>query len=280
MELYRILPKRILVALDKLDKGKLCELRLRPGGVSVNYGGSFFGLSENGLSKVGMKMTSEEIESAVLKASGYSIYAVNDQIKNGYLALEGGVRMGICGEVSDKTIKRFSSLNIRFPHEVKGCSDKIIGVIARAKGCYNTLIVSPPGCGKTTLLRDLIRSLSNRGNNVLVADERYELSGGGVADLGVNTDVISGTDKNFAFSRGIRYMRPDILCADEIMTGDDVKAIELACMGGVNVIASMHGDKCTMRFDISCMERTVVLSDGGGPGRIDGVYDNKGNRLL
>ncbi len=284
MEIERILPQRIFDALDKLNKNKLYELRLRKSGVSVCYNGIFFPLCENGTSGAEISVSAAEIENVIIKASGHSIYAVNDQIKNGYLALGDGVRMGICGEVSDKTIKHFSSINIRFPHEITGCANSVMRFVARERGCFNTLIVSPPGCGKTTLLRDLIRQLSDRGNNVLVSDERNELGGGEAAlDLGRNTDVISGGDKSFAFDRGIRYMRPDILCADELMNDDDVYSVRRAQAGGVNVVASVHafGLSYKKRFDLSeVMERIIVLTDKGGPGHIEGVYDAKDVRLL
>lgn len=284
MEIARILPQRIYAALDKLDKSRLCELRLRTSGVSVCYGGRLLPLCDGGLSGKPLTVDAAEVENVILKASGHSIYAVNDQIKNGYLALSDGIRMGICGEVSDKTIKRFSSVNIRFPHEVKGCADSVMRFVAKERGCFNTLIVSPPGCGKTTLLRDLIRKLSDRGNNVLVSDERNELSGGSAAlDLGRNTDVITGGDKSFAFECGIRYMHPDILAADELMNEDDIRSLKLAQAGGVNVIASVHayGISYKKRFDLSeCMERIIVISDKNGPGHIEGVYDGRDVKLL
>ncbi|MCH5164146.1 MAG: Flp pilus assembly complex ATPase component TadA [Clostridiales bacterium] len=282
----KLLPARIISALDKLDCQRVYEIRLRQSGVSVNYGGRFFGLSDIGLCSVGFKVSAAEIEDVVLKASGFSIYAVNDQIKNGFLSLSSGVRIGICGEVVDgKTIKNFTSLNIRFPHEVKGCADKVVSIIAKSRGCYNTLIVSPPGCGKTTLLRDLIRQLSDKGNNVLVADERYEIAayhGGASLDVGKNTDVISGGAKSFAFNQGIRYMRPDVLAADEIMSDEDIKSVQSACAGGVNVIATLHasGSDFKHRFgDSGLIERIVVLSDKGGPGHIEGVFDGKYGRI-
>lgn len=282
----KILPTKLVGALDKLDESRLYEIRLRPSGVSVNYGGRFFGLSDVGLSAVGMKISLSDIESVVLKASEYSIYAVNDQIKNGFLSLHSGVRIGICGEVVDgKTIKNFSSLNIRFPHEVKGCADKVVSFIQRSRGCYNTLIVSPPGCGKTTLLRDLVRIISDKGSNVLVADERYEIAAfnqGKSLDVGKNTDVISGASKSFAFNQGIRYMRPDVLAADEIMSDEDVFAVNKACAGGVNVIATIHasGSDYKHRFGESgLIERIVVLSDSGGPGHLEGVFDGKYGRI-
>ncbi len=280
----KILPLRIAKALDKLDKSRLCEIRIREGGVSVNYGGRFFMLSEVGLSTKGIKMEQNEIEEVVLKASEYSIYAVNEQIKNGYIALSGGVRIGLCGEVVEgKTIKNFCSLNIRFPHEVKGCANEAIKYVAKDKGCYNTLIVSPPGCGKTTLLRDLIRQLSQNGNNVLVADERYELAGEKLSlDVGRCSDVISGASKEFVFRQGLRYMRPDIIATDEIMSDCDVRAINQACIGGVNVIATIHADGFNYKRRYEKMdfaERIILLSDREGPGHVDGVFLPSGEQI-
>ena len=281
----KLLPTRIALALAKLDENRIYELRLRQSGVSVNYGGKFFALGEGGICERGFSVTKAEIEQVVLKAAEHSIYAFNDQIKNGYLSLSNGVRMGICGEVVEgKTIKDFSSLNIRFPHEIKGCAEKVAPYLLKSRGCYNTLIVSPPGCGKTTLLRDLIRIISNRGNNVLVADERHELAAlnGAALDVGRNTDVISGCDKNFAFERGIRYMRPDVLAADEIMSVEDAESVRRACAGGVNVVVSLHasGIGYDRRFKVESIERVVALSDKGGPGNVEGIFDGAGRRVV
>lgn len=280
----KILPIRISRALDKLDKSRVYEIRLRKTGVFVNYGGKFFRLSETGISSQGFKVALSEIEEIVLKASEYSIYAVNDQIKNGYLTVVGGIRIGICGEVVDgKTIKNFSSLNIRFPHEIKGCADKIINLVVKPKGCFNTVIVSPPGCGKTTLLRDLIRQLSNAGNNVLVVDERYELAGEELSlDVGLSTDVISGASKDFAFNQGIRYMRPDIIAVDEIMSDLDVESLYKAYLGGVSIVATAHANNVSYRQrlgGLEFIERIIVLSDSGNPGCVQGVFDNKSEKL-
>ena len=281
----KILPSRISRALDKLDKSRVYEIRLRPSGVSVNYGGKFFRLSENGISSQGYVVTRSEIEEIVLKASEYSLYAVNEQLKNGFLTVGDGIRIGVCGQVVDgKTIKNFSSLNVRFPHEIKGCAEKVIGHVAKPKGCYSTVIVSPPGQGKTTLLRDLIRQLSNAGNNVLLVDERYELAGEELSlDVGANTDVISGASKDFAFNQGIRYMRPDVIAADEIMSENDVDSLYKAYLGGVSIIATAHATAENFKQKLrglEFVERIIVLSDNGGPGYVEAIFDSKKGKIV
>ena len=258
-ELYEILPQKVAQTIKNYSTEKLYELRLRKNGVCINYGGKFF--------NIGVNVTEQDIDSVVMKATQNSVYAYNDMIKNGYLSLSCGIRIGICGEViTDKTIKNFTSLNIRIPHEVKGCALEASKQIVCCGTVKSTLIISPPGYGKTTFLRDLIRIVSDSGYNVLVCDQRYELCG----DLGKNTDTLKGADKAFAFSRGVRYMRPDVIACDEMTDEQDFTAAENAISSGVKVLCTMHGEQ--ERRVIHGIEKVVILSNQI-VGKVEKIYD-------
>lgn len=181
----------------------------------------------------------------------HSIYAYEEEISNGYITIEGGHRVGICGRAvmennKIRLLKDISSLNIRCSKAILGVSDKIISDIrTEFGGIHNTVIVSPPKCGKTTLIRDLVRSLSNFGYRIGVCDERSEIAGmyQGIPsyDLGPRTDVLDGCPKAEGMLMLIRSMSPDILITDEIGKPEDMKALEAAIYAGVTIITTIHG---------------------------------------
>lgn len=295
--LRKILPAELSIALDKLHSAKLYEIRLRSGSaVSVNYAGTYHYLSTRGITDLpaeAISLDADTVKQVVLHACDKSLYAVNDQICMGYLTIAGGIRIGIAGETvfegnTIRTIKNFTALNIRIPHEVIGCAEKVIGDLRSPTGYYSTLIVSPPGAGKTTLLRDIARCISadRRYFNVLICDERNEIAA--VSDgkpslcVGRNSDVIAGSNKEYAFLRAIRSMRPDIIITDELCCESDVAAVENAIGSGVCVIASVHADShtClkTRRTFASLMEnryfrRYIDVSNARGVGTIEGIFD-------
>ena len=289
--LKKILPPSVCSALSYLSEDKVYELRLR-GTVSVNYGGAYYYLSEGGLTgdyRQALVTSPILIEEILMRAAQHSIYAVNDQICGGFLSLAGGYRIGIAGEVvmnggEIKTVKGFGSLTLRIPHEIKGCCDRIYDkVVNRGLNC---LIVSPPGLGKTTLLRDFARRLGTASpiNNVLIVDERSELAsmvgGKPQLDVGVNTDIICNCTKEYAFSKALRAMRPDIIITDEIFGDEDLAAVENAVRSGVRVLASVHADNmdnliCKRGFAEAVNNRlfnTYVLLGGKNIGQIAGMY--------
>lgn len=204
-------------------------------------------------------VTSEEILHILERFCENSIYAYKNQICEGFLTIKGGHRIGITGTcVIDNekviNIKNISSLNIRIAREVIGCSNTIIDEIIDIKNqtIRNTLLVSSPGKGKTTMLRDLVRQLSNgintknfQGKTIGLVDERGEIAacyrGIPQNDVGIRTDVIENISKSKGIEILIRSMAPEIIACDEIGTLDDVQAIEKMLISGVKGIFTMHG---------------------------------------
>lgn len=176
---------------------------------------------------------------------GHSLYARQDELDNGYFALPDGSRAGICGRFSaggPRALSDVGSVCIRVAREIEGCAD---GVMADVKSVRSALVVSPPGMGKTTLLRDIARQLSEGGANVCIVDERGELAacrGGKPAlNVGPRTDVISGCDKHIAILQAVRACAPDVIVTDEIGDIRDAQALDEALRCGVRILASAHG---------------------------------------
>lgn len=202
------------------------------------------------------KINSEDMEYIFQKICENSIYSYQNQIINGFITLPGGNRVGLVGTavIKDEKIINFnyiSSLNFRIGRQIIGCSNGIINEIINGNTIYNTLIISEPGKGKTTLLRDVVRNISNgienkfNGLNVSVIDERGEISatykGCMKNDLGIRTDVISDIPKSIGLRMAIRSMAPNVIVADEIGSRQDVEAIKFALCCGVKGIFTAHG---------------------------------------
>ena len=204
-------------------------------------------------------VTQQEILQTLEKLCDNSIYAYKNQISQGFITVRGGHRIGIAGtavvENDDvQNLKYITSLNFRIAREVLNCSNRILKEIIDVKNndIYNTLIVSPPGKGKTTILRDTIRRLSNgieewnfRGKTCGVVDERGEIAsiyrGIPQNDIGIRTDVVENISKSKGMKMLIRSMAPEIIACDEIGSKEDVQAIKEAISSGVKGIFTMHG---------------------------------------
>ena len=205
------------------------------------------------------KVNQNEILVTLEKLCNNSIYAYKNQICEGFITIKGGHRVGITGTAVIENgkiinLKYITSLNFRIAREVKGCSLKILNKIIDVKNDYvnNTLIVSPPGKGKTTMLRDIIRNISNgvpeinfRGKTCGVVDERGEIAamyqGIPQNDIGLRTDVIENVSKAKGMKMLIRSMAPEVIACDEIGSKEDVEAIKEALISGVKGIFTMHG---------------------------------------
>lgn len=196
------------------------------------------------------RVCAEEVQGAFAAICENSVYAHLGEIRQGFITLKGGHRVGICGKAvteggSVQTFREVSSLNFRIAHEIVGVADGVIDTIVCGSQVESTLLISPPQVGKTTLLRDLIRQISNRGFKVGVCDDRGELAAmyGGVPqnDLGAQTDVVDNAPKAEAIGLLLRTMSPKVIASDEIACAADVEALRLAAGTGVAVIATTHG---------------------------------------
>lgn len=223
----------------------------------------------------------------------YSIYALSEEIRNGYITIKGGHRVGIGGKViygnqGIESIKDISSLNIRIGREKKGISDKVIHYLLEDGRFLNTMIISPPQCGKTTLLRDMVRNLSNgiksknlRGYKIGLIDERSEVAGlyKGLPqkDIGIRTDVLDSCPKSHGIMIMIRSMSPEIIAVDEVGSKDDVIAISEALRAGISLIATIHGHSMEdilsrpsikSLFDEKVFKRYIIMDNSSGVGTI------------
>ena len=280
------LPEQVRFAINHINAKKLYEIRLRANQpVQINLDGVYRYLGEFGLTdkkERAVVVDRVDIEDCVYRAGNYSVYSVEEQLKNGFLTTDKGVRIGLAGEfVTEKgqtiAVKNFSSLCIRIPHEIIGAGEEIYDICLKNR-LYSILIVSPPGIGKTTILRDLARILSDKTNkNVLICDERGEIAQG---NIGSTCDVLKFCDKDTAFNVGIRTLRPDIMITDEL-SKNDCLAVERAISAGICVLASAHfhqiQDIKPPFFGI--FERYVLL-DGKKIGKISGIYDKDGKLII
>ena len=241
-----LLPRRLReAALAVEEKENVEELRLRMGEQLA------LTLPEGEATVDTAPVTEKDLEAVLDIATGSSRYTAAQSLRWGYLTAEGGFRIGVCGTVvaEDGQVSAYrdlSSLNIRIPRQQLGLADQVLPRLLSNGRLESTLILSPPGGGKTTLLRDLVRALSDeRGLRVSLADERGELAAvyRGIPQLrvGRRTDVLNACPKSLAVPAMLRAMNPQVIAVDEVAVAEDVAALELAAGAGVALLATVHG---------------------------------------
>ena len=262
-EFLKIFSRNLRRVLERLnvDFEKLQEIRMRvEQPLLVTWDGREYFVRPTGeitdKEEEGYLVERRELLETVEYIAHYSLYAFEDEIRQGFLTIQGGHRIGIAGKIimegeKIKSVKHISFLNIRLSHQRKGCADNILPYLIERDEVCHTLIISPPRCGKTTLLRDLIRQISNGtsyfpGITVGVVDERSEIGGAylGVPqnDLGIRTDVLDCCPKAEGMMMLIRAMAPRMIAVDEIGDYQDIRAIESVIHCGCKLLATVHGD--------------------------------------
>jgi len=298
---------REILERARLDFDKLQEIRLRAEGpLLIQYDGAEFFLTKTGerckTAEQAFRVTRREIQETMEFVGKYSLYAYEEELKQGYLTLQGGHRVGVAGKVvlegdKVKSIRYISCLNIRLSHQIVGCGDAVLPFIYDASGVRHTLIISPPRCGKTTLLRDVIRQISNgsrglKGYTVGVVDERSEICGCylGVPgnDVGIRTDVMDACPKAEGMMMMVRSMAPEVLAVDEIGRYEDIHAIETALFCGCRLLATVHGSSLSdiqskplfqRLMEEKVFERYIILCHGNRVGEVSQILDGRGRSL-
>lgn len=299
-------PLREILQRSKLSFETVYEIRLRvkkPLILLTNQGERFLDGQGRLVSewKEAYQVTAADLLETLEILSGYSLYAYEEELRQGFFTVPGGHRVGVAGRAvlagqSVEGLRDISCVNLRLAHENKGCATPILPWVFE-KEVAHTLIISPPRCGKTTLLRDLIRQISNGtpenpGRTVGVVDERSEIAGcyQGVAqnDVGIRTDVLDGCPKAEGMMMLIRSMAPQVVAVDELGDYGDIHAIESVVHCGCKLLATVHGNSLTdlkrkplfgRLMEEKIFEKYLVLGHRERAGVIQGIYDRDG-RLL
>lgn len=302
-DILHILPIRIRCMVEKLglDYAKLWEIRLRVNSPFIlRYEDAEIYVSSQGQRVDNMKqayiVTARDVNDTLECVCNHSLYAYEDEIRQGFVTVCGGHRVGVAGKIildgtRIKCIRHISFLNIRVAHEIKGCCEPVLPYIYADGRLLSTLIVSAPCHGKTTLLRDMIRVVSDRGTTVGVVDERSEIAacykGVPQNDVGVRTDVLDCCPKAAGMMMLVRTMAPELIAVDEIGGPSDVDAIFGVVNCGCRLLATAHGysiDDVRERAGIRRLvenrifDRYVVLG-GERAGQVSDIFDGQGNRM-
>lgn len=286
---------RIKKSLEELNDNvieNIQEIRLRKGKpvVVVSNGDSSF-LTINSkttyiVSNNCVIPTENEIIDTVNKMCGYSMHTQTENISNGYITLKNGARVGVAGTAvyeagHIKSIKDINSLNIRIPRNITNISDTVFEYFL-SNGIKNLIVVGPPNCGKTTMLKDIALQLSSgrtgKYYKVSVIDERNEISND---FLGPNIDVLSGFEKDKGISIALRTLSPDFVICDEIGGINETQRVIEGMNSGIKFILSLHAAdlnelKRKRVFSVLAndggFDTVVFLSNANKPGKISNIY--------
>lgn len=293
------MPSGLRKYMYRINLDEAYEIHMRIGKpFSIYYSDGVYFVNNTGVltrsTNGAVRITRAHIDEALELASRSSLYARKNNIAEGFLTIEGGHRIGLCGTgvIKDGQVdflKDISSLNYRLSCEYRGTADMLSKQIMTESGVRNTLIISPPGAGKTTMLRDIARILSHKGKKVGIVDERSEIAAmcGGVSpfDLGDFADVLDGIKKSEGMTMMLRSMAPDVIITDEIGRNEDIAAMKTVINSGVKIITTIHGsgiDQVRRRKDLEeCLgffELFCTLSRREGAGTIEEIIEN--NRLF
>jgi stage III sporulation protein AA len=303
----KYLPHNLFSALSRIDRDvsdRIEEIRLRSKKPLMIYTcdkGYCVG-AEGRLGASGVTVRSDDIERTFSAITGKSPYAFEDDLRQGFLTLSSGIRAGIAGSAtqSDGAVRSYKSINginFRIPRETTGISAKLLPYISKNRRLLNTLIISSPKLGKTTLLRDIARCAGSgvylSPCKVSLIDERQELAasayGEPLFDVGAETDVISGVRKHEGVFMALRALSPDVIIADEIGKSADLEAMREVANAGVIMITSAHTpDLETLKsrlffrqvFDERLFDAYVVLSAKLGRITVQQIHDAFGQELL
>ena len=237
-EIFDVLPDKINSCLkDKSNLNKLQEIRVKVG-KPLNI------VLDNTETIFNYVIRREDVKAIIQKISNYSLYAFEEDIRQGYITIQGGHRVGLAGQCviednSIKTIRNITFLNIRVCREIVGCSNSLMNSLVENNRVNNTLIISPPKCGKTTLLRDITRNISNgisqigfKGKRTVVIDERSEIAAcyNGIPQMnvGMRTDVYDNCIKSEGMMMAVRGLSPEVIICDEIGTYKDMEGLMMA----------------------------------------------------
>ena len=292
--------KDLLMSLGEDSCLQLEEIRLRCGQpLLLKVGDKDFTLDPRGRLSTdisgGYVVDEEDIYRTIASISDNSLYAFEEEIRRGFITVAGGHRVGLAGQVvlqgdMIKTMKDFSSLCFRIARAVKDCALPLLPYINGGSGrtSVNTLIISPPRCGKTTILRDLARLLAYGSKwparNIVIVDERSELAGSyrGIPqlDVGPRTDVLDACPKAQGMIMALRSLSPQVIITDEIGRQEDIWAIQECVNAGVAVISSVHAgslDELQKRpvmqelLSTQAFKLGVILTRQNGPGHIQDI---------